>query len=110
MKKSSPTYKDKYAPLFEKQLKKLKKKSPERAKRIEGKIQEILKFPYQNIDFGKGLWRGKRKERVGDDRITFVVCKQCRKLGHQMFNRCGDCDDTPDETVIFASIIESHKY
>jgi len=110
MNKSSPIYKDKYTPFFEKQLQKLKKKAPARAKRIEDEIQEILKFPYQNIDFGKGLWRGKRKNRVGDDRITFVVCKQCRELGHQAFNLCSDCNDTPDETVIFVSIIESHKY
>ena len=110
MTKSSPTYKDKYTPLFEKQLKKLKKKSPVRTRRIEGAIQEILNGPYQRIDFGKGLWQGKRKRRVGDDRITFVVCKQCRDLGHQMFNQCSDCDDTPDETVIFVSIIDSHKY
>ena len=110
MNKPSRTYKDKYTPTFEKQLRKLKKKSPVRAKRIKGKIQEILNVPYLHIDFGKGLWQGKRKERVGDDRITFVVCKQCRKLGHQVYNQCRDCNDTSDETVIFVSIIEDHKY
>ena len=88
----------------------MKKKSPVRAKRIESAIQEVLNGPYGDMDFGKALWRGKRKKRVGDDRITFVVCKQCRDLGHQGFNQCSDCDDTPDETVIFVSIIESHKY
>ena len=110
MNKPSPPYEDKYTPLFEKQLKKLKKKSHVRARRIEGAIKEILNAPYRDIDFGKGLWRGKRKRQVGGDRITFVVCKQCRELGHEIFNQCGDCNDTPDETVIFASIIESHKY
>lgn len=110
MNKYSLTYNDKYTPLFEKQFKKLQKKSPVRAKRIKDTIQEILRSPYQNIDFGKGLWRGKRKYRVGDDRITFVVCKQCRDLGHEAFNQCNNCDDTPDETVIFVSIIEGHKY
>lgn len=110
MNKSSQTYEDQYTPLFEKQLKKLKKRSPVRAKRIEDAIQEILNGPYQDIDFGKGSWRGKRKKQVGNDRITFVVCKQCRDLRHQVFNQCRDCDSTPDETVIFVSIIESHKY
>lgn len=110
MSESSPIYDDVYTPTFDKQLKKLKKTASVRFKRVQNAIQTILAAPYQNIDFGKGIYRGKRKWRVGSDRIIFVVCKQCRELEHQIYNQCNDCDSTPDETVIFVTIIEGHKY
>lgn len=110
MGKSSPKYKDVYTPTFQKQLKKLEKKAHQRYRHIQNTIQHILQDPNSNIDFGKGRYRGKRKWRAGDDRIFFVVCKQCRELEHQDFNQCDDCDETPDETIKFVMIIEKHKY
>lgn len=77
---------------------------------IRDETQAILVDPYRNIKFGKAIYRGKREWKVDGDRILFVVCKQCRKLGHQKYNLCGDCESTADETVVFASIVESHNY
>lgn len=110
MSESPSKYRYDPTPTFEKQLAAIARKSPTRAKRIEEATQTILEDPYQKIDFGKGLYLGRRKWRVGKDRVIFVVCKQCRKLGHQRYNMCGDCEETPDENVIFATIVEGHKY
>jgi len=110
MNRSSQAYEAVYLPVFQDQLQELKQKDRVRAKRIQNAVEEILGHPYQNMDFGKGRWRGKRKYYVGNDRIMFVVCGQCRKLGHKRFNQCSDCASTKDETVLFVSIIQGHEY
>jgi hypothetical protein len=81
-----------------------------RANHIRDEVQAILVDPYRNVKFGNGIYRGKREWRVNSDRILFVVCEQCRKLGHQKYNLCSDCENTPDKTVVFAVIVESHNY
>jgi mRNA-degrading endonuclease RelE of RelBE toxin-antitoxin system len=108
MKKFSQTYNKDFTEKFDKQLKKLGDKV--RIRRINAKVDEILEFPYRNIDFGVGRWRGKRKERVGDDRIFFAICAQCRKERHQINNNCHNCESIPDNTIRFFEIIDSHKY
>lgn len=108
MSKSFPTYNILFTRTFEKQLNKLRDKI--RISRIKQKTQEIAQAPYRNIDFGAGRWRGKRKETVGDDRIFFTICEQCRKEEHKKFNLCSDCETTPDNTIKFVEIVESHKY
>lgn len=108
MSKSFPTYNKAFTDKFDKQLRKLGDKV--RVKRINEKVLEILDFPYRNIDFGAGRWRGKRKERVGDDRIFFAVCEQCRKEKHQVYNNCLNCEKMPDNTIKFFEIVDSHKY
>jgi mRNA-degrading endonuclease RelE of RelBE toxin-antitoxin system len=70
MSKSSKTYNKLFTKTFEKQLRKIR--DAIRVKRIKEKIDEIVEYPYRNIDFGAGRWRGKRKERAGDDRIMFT--------------------------------------
>lgn len=108
MSKSSLTYNKDFTEKFERQLKKLRDKI--RIKRINEKVLEILGAPYRNIDFGSGHWRGKRKERVGDDRIFFAICEQCRRERHQRYNNCESCDTKPDNSIRFFEIVDSHKY
>lgn len=103
-------YQSSCVPTFEGQLAAIERRDKIRGLRIRKKMSEILANPYGNIDFGKGQWRGKRKERAGTDRLIFVVCKQCRELKHFEFNLCSDCEKTPDETVVWVTIIEGHKY
>jgi mRNA-degrading endonuclease RelE of RelBE toxin-antitoxin system len=108
MSRSSQAYNIDFTEKFEKQLKKLRDKI--RIKRINEKVIEISSAPYRNIDFGVGYWRGKRKERVGDDRIFFAVCEQCRREGHQSYNNCESCHTKPNNTIRFFEIVDSHKY
>ena len=108
MSKSSPTYNKDFTEKFEKQLKKLR--DPIRMKRIKRKVDEIVEFPYRDIRFGAGRWRGKREERVGYDRLMFAVCEQCRKEKHQLYNNCHNCQNKPNNTVRFFETVDSHKY
>mgnify|MGYP001036731255 CR=1 FL=1 len=108
MSRPSQTYIKRFLPTFNKQLRKLRDNI--RIKRIQKKVDEIVTEPYRNIKFGAGRYRGKREERVGDDRIFFAICEQCRKEGHQIYNLCGDCDTTPNNMITFIEIVEGHKY
>jgi len=110
MSKPSVVYQDSYTPTFEKQLAAIENKDKIRAKRIREAMNEIRADPYHKIDFGKGQYRGKRKYDAGKDRVLFVVCEQCRKDGHTSINQCSDCHETKDETIVWAMIVEGHKY
>jgi hypothetical protein len=81
-----------------------------RKKRINQKVDEILASPHRNIRFGAGRWRGKREERIGDDRIFFAICEQCRKEKHQIYNNCYNCKNKLGNTIRFFEIVDSHKY
>jgi len=108
--KSSVVYQSSRAHVFAEQLADIERKDKIRGSRLHKAMREILASPYGKVEFGKGQYRGKRKYTVGKDRLLFVVCKQCRDLKHQIFNQCSDCDKTKDETVVWAGIIDTHKY
>jgi len=108
MSKSSLVFNPIFSKTFSKQLTKIRDKL--RITRIKQKTDEIIIQPYRNIEFGAGAYRGKRKDRIGEDRIIFTVCKQCRIEGHIKYNNCDNCNLIPDETVRFWEIVEGHKY
>ena len=108
MSKSSQTYSKDFTEKFAKQLRKIH--DAIRIKRINQKVDEIIDFPYRNIRYGAGRWRGKREERIGDDRIFFAICEQCRNENHQTYNACDNCKGIPNNTIRFFEIIDSHKY
>ena len=110
MNRSSVHFEPKYTPFFEGQLKKLQKKDKIRTKRILKKVKDICASPYDDIKFATGRYKGKREARVGNDRLLYIVCEQCRDLQHMNFNGCRECNQIKDETVIFVMIIKGHKY
>lgn len=79
-------------------------------RRIQRAVDEILDIPKRNSRFGKGQWRGKRERRVGDLRIMYSHCEECRQKGHTIYNNCPDCDSTPDDVGTFYTIITGHKF
>lgn len=101
MKKSS-AYEVKYTHTFEKKIQNMDKS------RIEKAIVRLAQNPFHNTEFAKGIWRGKRKYRVGDLRIMFVVCDECYRKGHQRFNQCEDC--SPKKLIFIADLITGHEY
>jgi len=108
MNKSSQAYERRFTKTFDNQFHKLRDSI--RTKRIKQRVDQIVASPYANIDFGAGQYRGKRKDRAGDDRIVFTVCEQCRNEHHEKYNDCSDCNTTPNNMVTFWEIIEGHKY
>jgi len=101
-------YVDTYAPKFREQL---KQQSLEFQKQIEAKIADLRNDPYHNTELLKGQYKGRRKARLNDsDRLTFVICEECRHEGFYKYFRCSDCNQTPDNMLVFASLISEHDY
>jgi len=96
-----------YTKTFEKALKKEVPKN--HLQRIKDGIQKLVEDPYHNTEFAKGRWRGKRKLRVGDYRIVFVICEECQKEGHNTFNQCDGLGHQPCFLIIVALIV-GHDY
>ena len=100
-------YELRYSPYFKKKIKKMDKKA---RKRIENAILDLRENPYHNTEFLKGQWKGKRKLRVGDYRVVFIICEECQRLNHKTYNRCKDCGSIPPNTIIIVDLIRRHKY
>ena len=96
-----------YTKTFEKALRKEIPKSQHG--RIRDGIQKLVEDPYHNTEFAKGRWRGKRKLRVGDYRIVFVVCQECQRDNHKLYNQCEGLGHEPCFLFIVALIV-GHDY
>lgn len=104
MQRYSDPYKLAYQPHFKRALKKFSKKYPELTRRAEKAIKELALDPYRKSKSLEGELRGKRKMRVGDCRIIFSICEECRKLGYVRINRCIDCESQTDDTIKFLTL------
>ena len=83
--------------------KKLTKKNPELKKRIEEAIGEVCSAS-EKSKLLKGEFEGKRSYSFGNYRIVFAICRECRKRGFVRFNRCSDCGEKPDNSIVFFDI------
>lgn len=77
---------------------------PKIRERIENEMREIIANPFGNSFTLTGNLKGKRKKRIGDIRITFAYCKECRENGHECFNMCVDCDKLNNEIIKFFDV------
>jgi hypothetical protein len=108
MRKYLGNYVPTYAPKFQEQLEQL---DPKFVKRIEAKIDNLREDPWHNTKFMKGHHRFRRKARLNDaDRLAFVICEECRELHHDQYNRCSDCAETPENSLVIAYLIFGHDY
>ncbi|MCF2138287.1 MAG: type II toxin-antitoxin system RelE/ParE family toxin [Candidatus Thorarchaeota archaeon] len=82
---------------FLKARKKLKDKKVRN--RIDTGIHDILSDPYHNSKVLVGL--GYRSRRFGKYRILYQICEDCRLRGVEDMIGCANCDQTPDNTVVF---------
>jgi Txe/YoeB family toxin of Txe-Axe toxin-antitoxin module len=79
--------------------------------RVEERIKDLIADPWHNTEFLKAQYRGKRKLRLNyTDRLVFVICEECRELRHFVYNKCRDCDETAENTIVIAFIIFGHEY
>lgn len=109
MRKFLGNYVPVYAPTFLEQKNRL---NSTMVKLVETKIANLRDDPFHNTRFMKGQHRGRRKARLNDsDRLAFVICEECRELGHDVrYNRCSDCADTLENTIVIAYLILGHNY
>jgi len=85
---------------FKEQLRKLVKKDKILEKRLLTQIQDMAKERPVNQQSLSGALRGKWKMRVGDYRMLYVYCVDCKKCGHQIYNRCVDCETNNGDDVL----------
>lgn len=77
-------------------------------KRIDTAIfEELAKDPYKSKRVAAQEHRGKRIFRVGDYRIIFTICEECRKLGFKIVMKCLDCKKHGIDHIILFSV--SHR-
>jgi mRNA-degrading endonuclease RelE of RelBE toxin-antitoxin system len=58
--------------------------------RVEKAVREIATDPYAS-DLLRVSLKGKRDRRVGEYRIVFAVCEECRRENWTGLNGCSDC-------------------
>lgn len=108
MRKFLGNYRPVYTKTFEKQINVL---HPEFRRQIEERIRDLVADPWHNTKFLKAQYRGKRKLWLNrSDRLVFVICEECRELGHIIYNQCDDCDSIPENTLKIGFIIFGHEY
>jgi hypothetical protein len=108
MRKFLGNYNDTYLPKFSAELAGLK---TDYRQLVDAKIQCLKQDPWHNTVLMKGQYKGRRKIRINDsDRLVFIICEECVEDGFQKIFRCGDCDQTPENTLIFTGIILEHDY
>lgn len=106
MTKCSSLYVPYFSDDFEKNLKKLTRRSTVLRKRIQQKIDEMCDGIFgDTIDLAGNRGKGKSRVRMGNYRLIYAVCSECRENGYQMFNGCYDCEIKDDDSIIYFDVI-----
>lgn len=94
---------------FKKHLEKLTKRDNILENRITNQIEDMKTDPFRNsIELTHEL-KGKRRVKVGDYRLVYAVCEECRKKGYENFNGCYDCESKPVNSIIFFDVFHRSK-
>lgn len=89
---------------FREQLKKLTKKDENLKQRLLKQIKEMeISQPYSQESL-TGDFLGKWKMRVGNYRLLYVYCIDCKKHKHQSRNDCFNCGEKGDDALIFFEV------
>jgi mRNA-degrading endonuclease RelE of RelBE toxin-antitoxin system len=90
---------------FNKNFRKLTKKDNNLKNRIMQQVEEMKIDPFRNsIELEYDL-KGKRRIRVGDYRLIYAVCDDCRKKGYDRLNQCYECGSKGNDAMVFFDII-----
>ena len=89
--------------LFSRKLAVVRESDPPGYARIIKVIERLLADP-DNAD-GKmhGHYQGRFKKYVGrrDYRLIYYWCSRCRKENRRQDKSCGNCEEIPDQSVMF---------
>ena len=108
---SSRPYDYDFATPFQKQFKKLKDR------RVQTQIKEYIEEhlttePYDySIRLKDESNTGLRRSQIGDFRVSFVICEECRKeLWRGEYFTCEDCDEKSDKFLRFMQVGHRGKF
>jgi hypothetical protein len=89
--------------LFTKKLDQIKNSDPPGYLRIMKVIDRLLADPDDADGKMHGVYRGRFKKYVGrrDYRIIYYWCRRCRKENQRQEKDCENCQEIPDNSVIF---------
>ncbi len=80
-------------------LAKLRKRNRLAAERIDHRLEDLAEDPFRNTKTDLDPQGPGRIARVGDHRIIYRYCKDCRQIGAYKKVKCVDCAQCADETV-----------
>jgi mRNA-degrading endonuclease RelE of RelBE toxin-antitoxin system len=86
---------------FDGQLDGLQERDRERIRR---KVLDLARYPYRNTLLLRPPHEGKRRFRVGDYRVLFTICGECRQSGFQLAVKCEGCPGRADKTVTLREV------
>lgn len=92
-------------------MKKLTKRDNDLKKRILKKVEEMKALPYRKSKEYTADLKGKRKMRVGDYRLVYAVCEDCRAKEYERLNQCFGCEAMKDNSIVYFDVIHRpHGY
>lgn len=76
------------------------------------KIKDMRNDPLRNSIELVGDFKGKHRVRVGDYRLIYEPCNDCRKKEYEKFNNCSECDSMPSNAIVYFDVLQrsSHEY
>ena len=90
-------------------FKKLTKKDETLKERLQSRIEEMkTEKPRNPIEYVADL-KGKWKMRVGDYRMIYAYCEDCKQKRHERLNQCLDCSAKNDNVIVFFDVLHRSK-
>jgi len=86
---------------FDKMFGKLEKDMKDR---ISKKISKLVENPYSVSETLTGNLKHFRKLRIGDIRLLFRICEECKTKGHTSISPCKVCSNEMNKHIILGNI------
>jgi len=94
---------------FRKNFKKLTKKDGKLKEHLKSRIEELKAEKPQNLVQYIADLKGKWKMRVGNYRVPFAYCEDCRDNNYEHLNQCMDCDSKNNNAIVFFDVFHRSK-
>lgn len=96
---------------FSRKLQQIEKHDPPGHNRIRTVIDRILNNPDDADGRMHGLHHSRFKKYVGrkDYRLIYEWCEACRKLAKKLEERCHNCHELPDHSVVFFDVYHKNE-
>lgn len=96
---------------FSAKLNRIEKLDPPSFERILKVIKRVLENPQIADGRMRGLHHSRYKKYVGrrDYRLIYEWCELCRKTARKIEERCANCHELPDHSVVFFDLYHKNE-